>query len=243
MPVCITSDDMNPMPKHKSNNFGDDIEFVKLNKSSDSLEVIYKQLTNGDYIIQPKFMLNSGSMCITELYSKALRVKLVHELLFKAQMQGTNESRLPKITQKVLPSTMTSTPSKASGIIRKFNGLVKLRRPSEEISDKVMIQRINEVQKKKQWKNRSLVKFEKIYSCGHNNTDSAGTLLRNMSPIKRSLKNTSYLRAKECLKALDDKEDKKIRINKNKLLERFKKIVKISNNINNLNLQHKQAEK
>ena len=51
-------------------------------------DLMYQQTPDQDYIIQPKSMMFGGSMCITELYSKSLRVRIVKELIAQEQLKG-----------------------------------------------------------------------------------------------------------------------------------------------------------
>ena len=170
--------------------------YVKCEKPlKDGLKPVYRQLDGGDYIIQPKFMLNSGSMCVTELYSKSLRKRLVHELLFKEKM----ESILPKLKEH-------------------------RKKGKYELDMKKLKKRFI---KKKVSRNAVLLRYEKNYLCSHNNTDGSGTLLRNLSKNKKLLKTNIYLRGKEYLKIIEDRNSvingKQVKNNvKNVLLKRLK---------------------
>lgn len=139
--------------------------------SKDALKPIYRQLNDGDYIIQPKFMLEAGSMCVTELYSKALRKRLVHELLFKEKM----ETILPKFKEHK----------------------ERYKWEVDKLKERLTRKHIS--------KNISLLKYEKNHLCNHNNTDGSGSLLRNLSSNQRLLKTNVYLRGKEYLKRIEDR--------------------------------------
>ena len=44
-------------------------------------EPIFLKKGPNDYIIQPKAMLNRGSMCITELYGQKAKIQIINEIL------------------------------------------------------------------------------------------------------------------------------------------------------------------
>lgn len=141
------------------------------------LEIIYKKLKNRSYIIQPRYMLNSGSMCVTELYSNPLKIRLIHELLFKEQMEK-------KISDKKKVSSNSI-----------FNEKIK-----DLLSNSK--QNNNQCKKKNKTKNGSLLKYEIRHLCNHENTDTAGTLLKVPSEAKNLLKVSPYFRMKEHMKVI-----------------------------------------
>jgi len=194
-PVNLTSDDFDPT-KSKKKSYSLDVGPLGIQckmLGENSLETVYKQLSNGSYIIQPRYMLNSGTMCVTELYSNSLRVRLIHELLFKEKME-LRDDKFPTIkkiqTKKVNPILQ-----------KKIEDLMKEPRSKAEME--LMVKRSKE---KKLSKNKSLIIYEKKYLCKHRNTDGAGTLLRNLSQTKKQLKVHPYLREKEQLSLLKRKK-------------------------------------
>ena len=165
--------------------------------SKDAFLPIYKKLYNGDYILQPKFMLDSGSMCVTELYSKQLKVKLIHELLFKERM----EAPLPRLEKP------------------------KLRKDNDEKFKSQEL--LRKIRKKTDWGNRELIKYEKRHLCPHKNTDGSGTLLRNESENTKLLKTSIYLRGKEFLKRINDKNE--VLYGEHKIKKRYKTNIPLIN--------------
>ncbi len=236
-PVSITAEDVNPLrpPKYRPLDLGP--ECVTASKTADSLQVIYRPLDNGDYIIQPKYMLDSGSMCVTELYSKALRVRLVHELLFRDNLERENP-HLPSLVKGEPAETAGGAikkrmrESKSVGTLQKsVTGMLKARsRMAEELAQQMVLKRLAEKAKKRAWKNRALIQYEKPHLCKHRNTDGAGTLLRNESLVKHQLKDTSYIRAKRVLERIKQRQQ---HVSKNRLMERFRRSVEMSTGYKN----------
>lgn len=194
-PVSVTADDVDPM-KRKRKSFNLDVGALGIKcrpLGENSLETVYKQLSSGYYIIQPRYMLDSGSMCVTELYPNSLRVRLIHELLFKDKME-LRDDKFPKIKK---------VPTKKINPILQKKLQELLKKPATQAKMEMMVRTRQE---KKLSKNKSLIIYEKKRLCRHSNTDGAGTLLRNMSLVKRQLRASPYLRRKKQLTLLKDKK-------------------------------------
>jgi hypothetical protein len=56
-------------------------------------DLIFQQTPDQDYIIQPKSMVHAGSMCVTELYSRTLRIRVISELLKNQRFEGNKDSK------------------------------------------------------------------------------------------------------------------------------------------------------
>ena len=61
--------------------------FVVDEQPENGHEVLYSQTLDCDYVIQPRGMRNRGSMCVTELYGKDMRLKVVQTLIEKKKRE------------------------------------------------------------------------------------------------------------------------------------------------------------
>lgn len=198
--VSITSEDVDPLHKVRKSRPLDLNPYARIPEKSknDANEIIYRQLPNGDYILQPRYMLDSGSMCVTELYSKKQRIKLVHEILFKEKMQSKQE-RLPMIRKITYEKGKIIENNDKKGI----RELIQKKRKFDEINEELAMKRKQEQEKKLRWKNKLLVPYEKRYLWKNYNTDVKGSLLKNQTLAQKQLRNSTYLRAELYIKQRD----------------------------------------
>ena len=163
--------------------------------------IIYSKTGGDDYIIQPKYFLYSGSSCLTEFYSKKLRVKLVNELLamddfcsgkdfyeyFKKKRDMKTMKRRGGILLKNIPASVELSHLMSNPKMKNIHIVSDAQKNFNQNSEKFnLISKLSNkfsriMKRSPQWKRR--LKYEKKY-LSTIQTDEFSTLLRAKSLTK-----------------------------------------------------------